>query len=142
MQREFLRLLKAYGNNEADLRKELAGKTKRHDKESAVWEKEFNRLLKEYESSGRNIDRLEKKVLLLHQFHDILPGSSIGLHTHEGNSEMIYILSGTGKVLCDGEYEPLAAGDCHYCPMGHSHAMFNDGDEDLVYFAIVPTHPQ
>ena len=45
-----------------DTMQEGAGETKRHDKESAVWEKEFNRLLKEYESSGRNIDRLEKKV--------------------------------------------------------------------------------
>ncbi|MFR1214374.1 MAG: cupin domain-containing protein [Acutalibacteraceae bacterium] len=27
------------------------------------------------------------------------PGASIGLHTHETNSEIIYILSGKGKVL-------------------------------------------
>lgn len=67
-------------------------------------------------------------------------GSSIGLHTHEGNSEMIYILSGTGKVLCDGEYEPLAPGDCHYCPMGHAHSLINDSQGDLCFFAVVPEH--
>ena len=33
----------------------------------------------------------------------LTPGSTIGLHTHEGDSEMIFILSGAGKVLCDGE---------------------------------------
>ena len=27
---------------------------------------------------------------------------------------------------------------CHYCPKGHSHGLFNDGDEDLVFFAVVP----
>ena len=32
----------------------------------------------------------------------LTPGSTIGLHTHEGDSEMIFILSGAGKVLCDG----------------------------------------
>ena len=31
--------------------------------------------------------------------HGILPpGSSIGYHTHETSSEIVYILSGTGKV--------------------------------------------
>lgn len=70
----------------------------------------------------------------------LAPGSSIGLHTHEGNSEMIYILSGTGKVLYDGEYEPLAPGDCHYCPMGHAHSLINDSNGDLVFFAVVPEH--
>ena len=73
----------------------------------------------------------------------ILPaGSSVGLHTHEGDSEIIYILSGKGKVLCDGEYEPLAAGDCHYCPSGHSHSLINDSDGDLTFFAVVPSHGQ
>ena len=71
----------------------------------------------------------------------LLPHSSIGMHVHEGNSEVIFILSGTGKVLYEGEYIPLKAGDCHYCPMGHGHSLINDTDEDLVIFAVVPEHP-
>ena len=51
----------------------------------------------------------------------LAPGCTIGLHTHDTSSEIIYILSGKGKVLCDGEYEPLEAGSCHYCPKGHAH---------------------
>lgn len=74
--------------------------------------------------------------------HGILPpGSSIGYHTHETSSEIIYILSGTGKVLCGGACEPLSAGSCHYCPKGHEHSLINDsaeGGEDLVFFAVVP----
>lgn len=66
------------------------------------------------------------------------PGSSIGLHTHETSSEIIYILSGEGKVLCDGAYEPLSAGSCHYCPKGHSHSLINDSDALLEFFAVVP----
>ena len=68
------------------------------------------------------------------------PGASIGLHTHEGNSEAVYILSGTGKALYDGGEERLQPGDCHYCPEGHSHSIVNDGTEDLVFFAVVPQH--
>ncbi len=66
------------------------------------------------------------------------PGSSIGLHTHETSSEIIYILKGTGKVLYDGEYIPLKAGDCHYCPKGHAHSLMNDSGEYLEFFAVVP----
>ena len=68
------------------------------------------------------------------------PGASIGLHTHIGNSEVMYILSGSGKAICDGTEEQLAHGDCHYCPQGHSHTLINDGTEDLVFFAVVPQH--
>ncbi len=73
--------------------------------------------------------------------HGVLePGASIGLHTHEGNSEIIYILDGKGKVLYDGEYETLEKGSCHYCPMGHSHSLINDSDDDLVFLAVIPNH--
>ena len=61
------------------------------------------------------------------------PGASIGLHTHETSSEIIYILSGEGKVLYDGDDFPLKAGDCHYCPKGHAHSLRN-----LEFFAVVP----
>lgn len=65
------------------------------------------------------------------------PGASSGYHKHEGNCEIVYILSGKGHFRYDDTTEYFQAGDVHYCPDGHSHAMFNDGDEDLVYFAIV-----
>ena len=70
----------------------------------------------------------------------LIPGASIGLHTHENDSETIYILSGTGKVLCDGVYEPLKPGDVHYCPMGHAHSLINDGEENLEVLGIIPEH--
>ena len=66
------------------------------------------------------------------------PGASIGLHKHETSSEVIYILRGTGKVLCDGAYESLESGLCHYCPKGHEHSLINDSNADLVFFAVVP----
>ena len=71
--------------------------------------------------------------------HGVLEsGASIGLHTHETNSEIIYFLSGRGKVLYDGKYETVEQGMCHYCPKGHSHSLINDSEKDLVFFAVVP----
>jgi len=66
------------------------------------------------------------------------PGASIGLHTHDTSSEIIYVLSGAGKVLCDGAYEPVCAGSCHYCPKGHAHSLINDSQGELTFFAVVP----
>jgi len=70
----------------------------------------------------------------------LAPGCTIGLHTHDTSSEIIYILSGTGKVLCDGQYEAVSAGACHYCPKGHEHSLINDSEGDLTFFAVVPEH--
>ncbi len=67
------------------------------------------------------------------------PGCSIGYHTHETSSEIIYILSGTGKVRVEDREESLKPGDCHYCPKGRSHALINDSDDGpLEFFAVVP----
>lgn len=70
----------------------------------------------------------------------LVPGASIGEHTHETNSEVIFFSEGRGKVLYDGEYLEVSAGLCHYCPKGHSHSLINDSDGDLVFFAVVGEH--
>ena len=70
----------------------------------------------------------------------LVPGASIGLHRHEPSSEIIFILSGKGKAICDGEEEQLFAGDCHYCPKGSQHSLQNCGEEDLLFYAVVPKH--
>ena len=70
----------------------------------------------------------------------LIPGASIGMHTHETSSEIIYVLSGKGKILYDGGCEPLEPGSCHYCPKGRAHSLMNDspeGGEDLRFFAVV-----
>lgn len=66
------------------------------------------------------------------------PNSTIGMHKHMDTCEIILVLSGTGKAICDGETEMLSAGCCHFCPRGSSHTMMNTGSEDLVFVACVP----
>lgn len=68
----------------------------------------------------------------------LVPGASIGMHTHEDSSEIIFITSGKGSVIFDGEKSPVSAGTCHYCPKGHTHSLVNDSDGDLGFLAVVP----
>lgn len=68
-------------------------------------------------------------------------GASIGMHTHEDNCEVVYILKGNGKFIYDGKEYPISEGQAHYCPKGHTHSLINDSDEDLVFFAAVPAQP-
>jgi len=71
----------------------------------------------------------------------LAPGSSIGMHTHTGTSEIIFVLAGEGTMyMGDGSVEKLRAGDCHYCPEGSSHSFANEGSEELVFRAVVPQH--
>ena len=65
------------------------------------------------------------------------PGATIGVHTHETDSEIIFMLKGTGVVLYDDGRETLSAGSCHYCPKGHSHSLRNESDETIEFYAVV-----
>lgn len=68
----------------------------------------------------------------------LAPGCSIGLHRHETSSEIIFILSGRGRAVCDGVTEELTAGDCHYCKKGSAHTLSCVGEEPLCFYAVVP----
>lgn len=65
------------------------------------------------------------------------PGSSIGEHVHENETELFYFLSGSGKVLDDGAPFAIAPGDTMITPSGHSHSVINDGTETLVLVAAI-----
>lgn len=67
----------------------------------------------------------------------LVPGASIGTHTHDTGSEILFVVSGSGQVIYDGERLELKAGVCHYCPKGHSHTLINDSDADLCFCAAV-----
>ena len=68
----------------------------------------------------------------------IPPHSSIGLHTHENSSEIIFVLEGEGIIICDGVEEKVSKGYTHYCKKGSSHTFINNGNEDIVIYAVVP----
>lgn len=67
----------------------------------------------------------------------IQAGGSIGIHSHQTSDDINYILSGTGKAICDGKEEILMSGVCHICQKGSDHSIINTGIEDLVMLTIV-----
>lgn len=68
----------------------------------------------------------------------LIPGASIGEHTHDTNCEILFVLSGEGTIIDDGVSSAISAGQCTYCPKGHTHSLVNTGSEDLVFYAAVP----
>jgi len=71
------------------------------------------------------------------------PGSTVGVHTHKMNSEIIYIVDGVATIKYDaGPDEVLHPGEVHYCPQDHTHSVCNEGTKTLTFFAVVPEHHQ
>lgn len=75
----------------------------------------------------------------------LVPGATIGMHTHDDSCEVIFVLEGNGTVVersPESEKEtitPVSAGDCLYCQKGHTHSLRNTAEEgDLVFYAVVP----
>ena len=65
-------------------------------------------------------------------------GAQIGLHTHEGNCEIVYVLAGTGVGLYDDTSYPIAPGSILYCPEHHAHAIHNTGEETVELLGVLP----
>lgn len=68
------------------------------------------------------------------------PGASIGIHTHTNSSEIVFILEGECTIIYDNEKEVIKAGQCHYCPKGHTHSVMNLTENDMHFFTVVPKH--
>ena len=66
------------------------------------------------------------------------PGSAIGFHVHHDDEEIYIIVSGRGQYTKNnGQAEPVAAGDLTLTRKGEGHGLANDGDEPLVFLAVI-----
>lgn len=65
------------------------------------------------------------------------PNSSVGDHSHFGESEIFYILSGNPEYHDDDKVLTLNPGDVAICEDGHSHGIVNNTENDVVYIATV-----
>jgi mannose-6-phosphate isomerase-like protein (cupin superfamily) len=96
-----------------------------------------------------------QKEFAAHMFFDgtnrifkgcLIPGASIGMHTHQDSCEVIFILSGSGLIHEKGPEDneascsAVSAGDCLYCPKSHTHSLENpeSSESDLIFYAVVP----
>ncbi len=59
-------------------------------------------------------------------------------HWHEGHEEVIYCLSGAGRIWAEGAWTDIRAGEMVLIPDGIVHATFNLTDEPLRLLCFFP----
>lgn len=67
----------------------------------------------------------------------ISPKSSLGYHTHNGETETYHIISGKGVYSDNGNEIEIKAGDTVFCKNGNGHGLVNTENEDLVFMALI-----
>ena len=74
----------------------------------------------------------------LNFLHDdiLVPGVTIGEHTHEDDEEDYYVLAGHGVMMLDGRRFDVAPGDITAVYPGGSHSVANTGDEDMHIIVV------
>ena len=77
---------------------------------------------------------------------DIIPPGkrACPFHSHRGQEEMFFILSGTGILRYGGETRMIRAGDIICCPTGGpetAHQIINDSGAELAYISVSTMMP-
>ena len=70
------------------------------------------------------------------------PGSSLGVHPHNGNTETYHILQGKALYTDNEKTYEVKPGDTTFCADGDSHGIENIGDEDLIFMALIINSPK
>ncbi len=66
----------------------------------------------------------------------IEPGGEILPHTHDGQTETFYILSGQALCTMGGKKTSVTGGQCCVAPSGVVHGLKNDGQEPVELLAL------
>ena len=67
---------------------------------------------------------------------DIKPGEDIGVETHEKVEQILFNLSGLGKVILDGVETEFRPGDVVIVTPGTKHNFINVGTDSLKIYTI------
>jgi len=75
---------------------------------------------------------------------NVNPGEDIGLETHDKEDQVLYLISGQGKVLLNGVESDFTTGDCVLVPAGTEHNFTTVGDEPMKIITTYspPHHPE
>ena len=92
-------------------------------------EAELHLLLKGEEEMFGRIRMFNRMVLA--------PGNTIGEHTHSGDNEIFYFLSGSGTYNDNGNVVSVGPGDTTLCKDGEMHSLANTGTEPLEFIAVI-----
>ena len=75
-----------------------------------------------------NLDAVHCSMCMI----QIAPGETVKpAHSHPNGEEVIYIVSGSGKVMVDGKVEEVKAGCAVLFPQGKVHMLSNTGAEEM-----------
>lgn len=79
------------------------------------------------------------QIVVMH----INPGEDIGLETHPDNDQVLYLVSGKGEVVLNGEKSEFNKGDAVLVPAGTEHNFTTVGDEPMKIITTYspPHHP-
>jgi mannose-6-phosphate isomerase-like protein (cupin superfamily) len=67
------------------------------------------------------------------------PGGYVREHAHDRNEEVIFVVSGKGRAVIDGENHPMLPGSAFFIGRNRRHMFINEGSEDIVWtWLIVP----
>lgn len=66
------------------------------------------------------------------------PGSSVGWHQHEHDTEPYYILKGEADFIDnDRSVTKVGPGDCCIIKVGQFHSLENNSNEDVEFMALI-----
>jgi mannose-6-phosphate isomerase-like protein (cupin superfamily) len=73
---------------------------------------------------------------------NIPPGGEIGLETHPNVEQTLFILSGTGTAILDGESRPIKTGDALVVTPGTAHNVVNSSEQAMKIYTVYapPNH--
>ena len=75
-----------------------------------------------------NVDAVHCSMCMI----QVAPGETVKpAHSHPNGEEVIYIISGSGKVMVDCNVEPVQAGCAVLFPQGKVHMLANTGTEEM-----------
>ena len=68
------------------------------------------------------------------------PGASIGKHSHSGDEDFYFCISGTGMVVDNGREIPFTPGTLQITRSGETQELINTGKSELVFLgALIET---
>ena len=87
-------------------------------------------------NSLRGFEGFNPKVRMF-SLVDLEPGQEVGFHTHTGENETYFFLSGTGVYSDNGTDVPITPGLTTFCPSGEGHGVKNTGNEVIRFICMI-----
>lgn len=70
------------------------------------------------------------------------PGASIGAHSHYGEEDFYFCISGVGTVVDNGEEHPFTPGTLQITRDGETQSISNTGETELVFLGALIDIPK